>query len=134
MKKLFLILTLTMIAITMPAMAQDKKDAPKEPPAEVTISADAVKTIEHARLIADNKALIANNLSLQIQKAQDDLKKLTEDAERAASELRAEMQRQAIRAGIPGDSLKEYEETPKNEKGEIVLKRRKPPANTPASK
>lgn len=133
MKNLFLILIFAMIALAVPALAQsDKKDTPKETPVEVTIGAEGVNKIELARLIADNKALLANNLALQIQKAQDDLKRLSEEAERAASEFRAERDRQAIKAGIPGDALKDYEELPKNEKGEIVLRKKRAPA--PSSK
>lgn len=129
--KLILIISLSLFG----AWGQDaeKKDTAKtvaKSPAEATIGAEGVNKIELARLIADNKALLANNLALQIQKAQDDLKRLSEEAERAASEFRAERDRQAIKAGIPGDALKDYEELPKNEKGEIVL--RKKPTPTPA--
>jgi predicted nucleic acid-binding Zn-ribbon protein len=125
-KRIILFLFL-LCAPALPAIAQDK---PKEAPAEVTINAEGVNKIEMARLIADNKALLANNLALQIQRAQDDLKRLSEEAERALSEFKAEKDRQAIKAGLPGDLLKEYEELPKNDKGEIVLrkKRTSPPA------
>ncbi len=126
MKRIILFLFL-LCATALSAIAQDK---PKEAPAEVTINAEGVNKIEMARLVADNKALLANNLALQIQRAQDDLKRLSEEAERALSEFKAEKDRQAIKAGLPGDLLKEYEELPKNEKGEIVLRKKRtmPPA------
>ena len=101
----------------------------KEPPAEVVLTAEAVKELTAKVKDAELARLAAENLTLKIQQAQEQLKKLTEDAQRAASESQAAYQRAAIKAGIPGDQIEQYQgEAQPN--GTLVLRRR--PPQTPA--
>ena len=101
----------------------------KEPPAEVVLTAEAVKELTAKVKDAELARLAAENLTLKIQQAQEQLKKLTEDAQKAASESQAAYQRAAIKAGIPGDQIEQYQgEAQPN--GTLVLRRR--PPQTPA--
>lgn len=115
-----IILFISLILFTASALAQEASqpkasDTPvvaksaKEAPAEVTLPADVVKTLLDKAKDVRIAQLEANTLQLQIEKAQQQLKELTEKAEKLADESKAAYQRAAIKAGIPVADLEQYE-------------------------
>lgn len=118
MKQIAIILLLVLTAIA--ASAQDKpatkaSDKPietkaaKESPAEATIPAADVKQLQTLAEGAQNAATRLENVQLKLQILQADLKRLTEEYERARDESNAAYNRAAIKAGIPGAEVANYE-------------------------
>lgn len=113
-----IILFLVFALITISASAQDKPKAAdkpietnvaKEAPAEATIPAEEVKKLQAAADAAKMARLEAENLALQIERAQGQLKQLQEAFEKARDESNAAFNRAAIKAGIPGAEVTNYE-------------------------
>ncbi len=86
-----------------------KPEAKKEPPAEAVIDAATAQKLENAALKARNAQLEADNLEAQIRAAAETLKARREEAQKLASESDAAFQRAMIKAGVPGDNVKEYQ-------------------------
>lgn len=134
------ILTVLLLAISICALAQDKpalkaaddaKPVAKAAPAEVTISAETIKTIESKNAIARLAQLEAENLLLRLQQMEEALKngpeslqKLREAAKRATEEAGQANLDALTKAGIPEDKIKEYEQE-KLPDGGIKLKLKK---------
>lgn len=116
MKKLVLVLLL----LTVPAMAQEKKDAPAPLPEKVEISAEQVKELVDASKNLRLATQDAEILSLQIEKAQKSLTELQEKAKKAQSEYSAIFFKLTK---IPADKAAEYDVAEKD--GKTVLTRKK---------
>lgn len=109
-------------ATPTPAVAEKKA-----PPAEVTIPADVTLKLRDAAQQAALKQKEAENLILRIQLAQVELEKLKTEASRLQADANAVYSAAAVKAGVPASDVGEYEGTT-NDKGEMVLKRKAPPA------
>lgn len=118
MKKFYFTLAgfLLVILVGM-SLAQDKPEA-KQPelPAKVELTAEDTKTLQDGQKDAQLAALQVENLTLKIQQAQDELKKLQE----------AQQEKQRSLAGlvtrltkIPVEKLQEYSVEEKN--GKLVF-------------
>src|SRR5262245_37567732 len=125
MRKLFFILFFLALAIT--STAQDKKQ-PKasDAPAEAVIEAKAGESVLRLAAAAEIAALRAENLSLKIAQAQEELKKLIDEMNKARDESNAALARAAIKAGVPGDKVGEYAREYQKD-GSIKLTRKQQP-------
>ena len=117
--------------LTASAIVARADDTPKKAPESVTISADAVRSLQDAAKDARIAQLEAENLNREIQLAQARLKDLVETAKRAQDASNAAFIRACVKAGIPADDVPQYEGTPQAD-GSLVLKRKAPP--TPPAK
>ena len=122
MKKFYFTLAgFLLVIITSIALAQDKPEAKSEAkqpelPAKVELTAEDTKTLQDGQKDAQLAALQVENLTLKIQQAQDELKKLQE----------AQQEKQRSLAGlvtrltkIPVEKLQEYSVEEKN--GKLVF-------------
>lgn len=125
MKNLLLTIA-TLLVLAVSAVAQDKPSPTPAAPDSVTLSKEAVDKIELARLRADNQSLQAENLAQQIELAKARLEQLRKESERLISELKAEQDRQLLKAGIPSSALGDYEAGQRNPDGTLTITKRKP--------
>lgn len=116
MKRLILLLLL----LTVPAMAQEKKDAPASLPEKVEMSAEQVKELVDASKNLRLATQDAEILSLQIEKAQKSLTELQEKAKKAQGEYSAVFFKLTK---IPADKAAEYDVAEKD--GKTILTRKK---------
>lgn len=143
--KTLLIVTTVLAAISLSPFAQDTpknttapKPTPapvrdgkaKEPPSTVIISADAVKGIMSVQKDAQLIQLQVENLTLKIQQAQADLKKLQEEAQKTGDVLKSTINAEAAKVGIPAELLPKYQIS-NGVDGAWILKREEAPAATP---
>lgn len=125
--------SLCFVVLCTPAFAQDvakvgETSAPKTPPDQVVIPASAVVKIESTAQKARIKQLEAENYLL---KAEAELKKLQDEAKALQDSSNSLYLEEAERAGIPRGYINDYEGTPDEKGGFLILKRKsKPPISS----
>ncbi len=107
-----------------------KAEGKKEPPVEVVIDAATAQKLENVALKARNAQLEADSLEAQIRTAAEALKTRREEAQKLASESNAAFQRAMIKAGVPGDNIKEYQGGLQAD-GTLKMTRKPPQPSTP---
>lgn len=109
-----------------PQAAEEAITKSKPAPETVILDADTVKKLQLAAKEAENARIIAENTSLKIQILQAEFKKQNEVFERLRDESNAAFQRAAIKAGIPGGEVSQYEGTVQQD-GSLKLTRKPTP-------
>ncbi len=119
-----ILLFLLLIFVSFVAAAQDTpKPSKADLPDSVTLSDDENKAAKAGQADLEVKTLRAENLALQIQAAQKELKDKQEELTKAQSALQQIFFKIASRAKIPVENLQEYRIV--EEDGKLVLKHNK---------
>lgn len=118
-----LIVACVVTACTVVTFADEPKDKPKAPPAEITLSAAAVKELQDGAKDARIAQLEYENLAREIKLAEARLKDLLEAAKKAQENSNAAFRAACVKAGIPANEVDQYEGTAQPD-GSLVLKRK----------
>ena len=110
-------------ACSVATFADDTKDKPKTPPAEVTLAADTVRNLQDGAKDARIAQLEYENLAREIKLAEARLKDLLDAAKKAQDSSNAAFRAACVKAGIPASEVDQYEGTAQAD-GSLLLKRK----------
>jgi hypothetical protein len=119
------------VAPGIPAADVKPTPAEKKTPDQVIIPADIAIKLQNSAQRAEIKAQEAEILALRIKEANVELEKLRIEGAKLQEEANAAYSAEAIKAGVPPDQVRDYQGV-FNPKGEMVLKRKTPPAPQPS--
>lgn len=118
-----LLVACVVTACTIATFADDTKDKPKAPPAEVTLAADTVRNLQDGAKDARIAQLEYENLAREIKLAEARLKDLLDAAKKAQDASNAAFRAACVEAGIPASDVDQYEGTAQPD-GSLLLKRK----------
>jgi len=118
-----LLVVCVVTACSVVTFADDIKDKPKAPPAEVTLAADTVRNLQDGAKDARIAQLEYENLAREIKLAEARLKDLLDAAKKAQEASNAAFRAACVKAGIPTNEVDQYEGTAQPD-GSLTLKRK----------
>lgn len=118
-----LLVACVVTACSIATFADDTKDKPKAPPAEVTLTADTVRGLQDGAKDARIAQLEYENLAREIKLAEARLKDLLEAAKKTQEASNAAFRAACVKAGIPASEVDQYEGTAQAD-GSLLLKRK----------
>lgn len=118
-----LLVACVVTACSIATFADEPKDKPKAPPAEVTLTADTVRNLQDGAKDARIAQLEYENLAREIKLAEARLKDLLEAAKKAQENSNAAFRAACVKAGIPASEVDQYEGTAQPD-GSLTLKRK----------